>query len=188
MFWSMFKGNNPCHIKVIWMTKTSISWWNMCTSFSIWSNNKNVRYKIKNNPSFEPFFQDLLEKYLIDEETMKKYKDAAANNENTDMKDSLVFYLKMKGDYYRYLAEVSTDEEKNGKKLGMVHRCQRYVFCLWIQWASLHQTSLAAKFFITWWIRCSRKSFPVFLSWMLISCGWAKDKSVHLWLKKKCSI
>lgn len=60
---------------------------------------------------------------------MKKYKDVVVNNENIDMKDSLVFYLKMKGDYYCYLVEVFIDEEKNGKKLGMVYRCLRYVFC-----------------------------------------------------------
>ncbi|XP_035537042.1 14-3-3 protein beta/alpha-like [Morone saxatilis] len=40
---------------------------------------------------------ELLDKYLI------------SNAENADSK---VFYLKMKGDYYRYLAEVSGEEEK----------------------------------------------------------------------------
>ncbi|XP_054638468.1 14-3-3-like protein [Dunckerocampus dactyliophorus] len=40
---------------------------------------------------------DLLDKYLIPKTTLH---------------DSKVFYLKMKGDYYRYLAEVATDPEK----------------------------------------------------------------------------
>jgi hypothetical protein len=47
-------------------------------------------------------FQGLLDKYLIPK---------ASNAE------SKVFYLKMKGDYYRYLAEVATGETRNSKYL-----------------------------------------------------------------------
>jgi hypothetical protein len=46
------------------------------------------------------FFQNLLDKYLIPK---------AGNPE------SKVFYLKMKGDYYRYLAEVASGDDRNGK-------------------------------------------------------------------------
>lgn len=45
--------------------------------------------------------QELLDKHLIPKATPA---------------DSKVFYLKMKGDYYRYLAEVATGEDKEGKK------------------------------------------------------------------------
>lgn len=44
--------------------------------------------------------QGLLDKYLIPK---------ASNPE------SKVFYLKMKGDYYRYLAEVATGDTRNSK-------------------------------------------------------------------------
>ena len=44
--------------------------------------------------------QDLLDKFLIP---------------NAVPKESQVFYLKMKGDYYRYLAEVALGDEKLGK-------------------------------------------------------------------------
>lgn len=42
--------------------------------------------------------QDLLDKHLIP---------------NASAADSKVFYLKMKGDYYRYLAEVATGSTKD---------------------------------------------------------------------------
>lgn len=46
--------------------------------------------------------QHLLDKFLI---------------RSTSPAESQVFYLKMKGDYYRYLAEVATGDEKTGKFL-----------------------------------------------------------------------
>lgn len=51
---------------------------------------------------------DLLDKYLIPK---------AGNPE------SKVFYLKMKGDYYRYLAEVATGDDRTGKWLGKIFGC-----------------------------------------------------------------
>lgn len=44
--------------------------------------------------------QKLLEDYLI---------------KNSKSHESQVFYLKMKGDYYRYLAEVASEDKKQGK-------------------------------------------------------------------------
>lgn len=49
---------------------------------------------------FDIIFQGLLDKFLIPK---------ASNPE------SKVFYLKMKGDYYRYLAEVATGETRNSE-------------------------------------------------------------------------
>lgn len=46
------------------------------------------------------FFQNLLDQFLIPK---------ASNAE------SKVFYLKMKGDYYRYLAEVATGDSRTSK-------------------------------------------------------------------------
>ena len=49
--------------------------------------------------------QDLLQCHLI-----KKAKEDEAH-------DSHVFYLKMQGDYYRYLSEVSQGDQRKGRVL-----------------------------------------------------------------------
>lgn len=38
-----------------------------------------------------------------------------AKKDDDKEKDSLVFYLKMKGDYYRYLSEVAAGEPRGSK-------------------------------------------------------------------------
>ena len=53
-------------------------------------------------------FQDLLEKYLI----------PSAGNDDAESK---VFYLKMKGDYYRYLGEVAVADKREGKWIFILH-------------------------------------------------------------------
>lgn len=51
---------------------------------------------------------------MIDECLLKKDE-----NDESDEQDyqSKTFYLKMKGDYYRYVAEVTVDEERHGEEL-----------------------------------------------------------------------
>lgn len=58
--------------------------------------------------------QGLLDTYLI-------VKATAA--------ESKVFYLKMKGDYYRYLAEVATGEERTCKSI-LYHLCVVVVYVI----------------------------------------------------------
>ena len=71
------------------------------------------------------FAQELLNKYLI---------------ENSTNAESKVFYLKMKGDYYRYLAEVASGDDKTGE-LEMAPRtdyCMRFLPCWYLQAIHLH--------------------------------------------------
>lgn len=68
-----------------------VSWLHLLSIFRNGSNNETLSIRR---------FQGLLDKFLIPK---------ASNPE------SKVFYLKMKGDYYRYLAEVATGETRNSK-------------------------------------------------------------------------
>lgn len=46
---------------------------------------------------------------------------------NSKAPESKVFYLKMKGDYYRYLAEVATGEKKDGEFPVALYSCRKLV-------------------------------------------------------------
>ena len=58
------------------------------------------KYRISSFFVCAPHHQGLLDKFLIP---------------NSTQDESKVFYMKMKGDYYRYLAEVAVGEEKDSK-------------------------------------------------------------------------
>lgn len=57
------------------------------------------KYFSLNYDSLSFLLKSLLEKFLIP---------------NASQAESKVFYLKMKGDYYRYLAEVAAGDDKKG--------------------------------------------------------------------------
>ena len=57
---------------------------------------------------------NLLQEYLIKDTT--EASEGAEASDGTTKEESKVFYLKMRGDYYRYKAEVATGDEREGKE------------------------------------------------------------------------
>lgn len=74
-------------------------------------------------------FQNLLDKYLIPK---------AGNPE------SKVFYLKMKGDYYRYLAEVASGDDRNSKY------CLISCSCLFLRFSREFPSQVSLKICFGW--------------------------------------
>lgn len=111
--------------------------------------------------------QGLLDKYLIPK---------ASNPE------SKVFYLKMKGDYYRYLAEVATGETRNSKFVDLFafNRISMFTF----QFSFLIRLILTIHFvysFLNFFFKFSSKlSFDN--SYFMYVKNWLNQKNKH---KKK---
>lgn len=68
-------------------------------------------YRMKIEEELNQVCQEVLS--LLDNHLVQKARDAAnAAGESSTDAEAAVFFLKMKGDYYRYLAEVATKENK----------------------------------------------------------------------------
>ena len=82
--------------------------------------------------------QDILDQYLID-------KDFQGETAGSDEVEAAVFFLKMKADYYRYLCEITKDEEdKSLQKSGFLITWTVAIFCYTaisylFHWALHHQ-------------------------------------------------
>ncbi|XP_065840379.1 14-3-3-like protein 1 [Oscarella lobularis] len=66
-------------------------------------------YRIKVEGELEKICNDVIG--LLDKSLIPTSKERSGDDEQT-AKEGRVFYLKMKGDYYRYLAEVKKEDEK----------------------------------------------------------------------------
>jgi len=84
-------------------------------------------YKSKIEQELEKVCMDVLD--LLDEHLIKDNTDEPVNEEKIDqMVESKVFYLKMKGDYYRYLAEVASSDEKKEEVVSKSEEAYRCAF------------------------------------------------------------
>lgn len=87
--------------------------WRVVSSLEQKANNKEqliVEYREKIEKELHEVCNEVLQ--LLDVYLVRKASDTVAQGDDESANESVVFYLKMKGDYYRYLAEVATDKDK----------------------------------------------------------------------------